>query len=413
MSWRDKLRPASFRGAGFHILESDTDAGRRVVNHQYPLRDLPYSEDMGRKARAFSVRGVVLGKDYMAARDALLAACEEAGPGELVHPYHGTMQVICEGIKTRESTGQGGACHLDLTFAEAGERRYPAQAVDFSAQASTAAGDLQTTAGEVFRRVYSTAGPAWLAAAAAGDVQAALDLVRVVAAVLPSPFDSGAVAEFLAVLDQAAAALDGVAADGAALAALITGAVDGLAGLAPGGRAEAAVEASLEVSRFGSNIYDETASEYGGDLAEIPPRTELRKVQAANQTAIADLVRTLAASTGVKAALAADFASYDQAAAAWGGVLDRLDALMLTTGDDDQYEALRRLYVASNQAWREQGPGLARTTRYQVGPTVRPALAVAYDLYGDLDRESQVVALNRVRHPSLLPGGETLEVLSA
>ena len=55
--WRDAMLPATFRGVEFHV-ELDTRAsGRRTVVHEYPKRDLPYSEDMGRAAIRFSFTG--------------------------------------------------------------------------------------------------------------------------------------------------------------------------------------------------------------------------------------------------------------------------------------------------------------------------------------------------------------------
>ena len=47
-SWREDLRPASFRGVPFLVDESHVVIGRRVVLHEYPLRDKPYAEDLGK-----------------------------------------------------------------------------------------------------------------------------------------------------------------------------------------------------------------------------------------------------------------------------------------------------------------------------------------------------------------------------
>ncbi|WP_431355959.1 DNA circularization N-terminal domain-containing protein, partial [Algimonas porphyrae] len=51
MSWRDQLEKASFRGVPFHVSRSGGEVGRRVQLTEYPLRDRPYAEDLGRKAR--------------------------------------------------------------------------------------------------------------------------------------------------------------------------------------------------------------------------------------------------------------------------------------------------------------------------------------------------------------------------
>lgn len=47
MSWKNKLRPASFRGASFGVESHQTEQGRRTQVHEYPGRDDPYVEDLG------------------------------------------------------------------------------------------------------------------------------------------------------------------------------------------------------------------------------------------------------------------------------------------------------------------------------------------------------------------------------
>jgi len=55
VSWRDNLRPASFRGVAFEVSEHTVDLGRRFAVHEYPLRDAAEIEDMGKLARTYSV----------------------------------------------------------------------------------------------------------------------------------------------------------------------------------------------------------------------------------------------------------------------------------------------------------------------------------------------------------------------
>ena len=71
MAWRDQWQTAKFRGVEFRFRTASATLGRRNVVHSYPGRDDPYVEDMGRKAREFSLEAFVLGDDYMAWRDRL------------------------------------------------------------------------------------------------------------------------------------------------------------------------------------------------------------------------------------------------------------------------------------------------------------------------------------------------------
>jgi prophage DNA circulation protein len=116
MSWRDQMGPATFRGVPFFVDTAERSGGRRTVKHEYPNRDDPFIEDMGRRAGSYPVEGYVLGADYLAARNALIAALETEGPGELVHPYYGTLRVICSTFRVREAAGEGGVARLSIEF---------------------------------------------------------------------------------------------------------------------------------------------------------------------------------------------------------------------------------------------------------------------------------------------------------
>ena len=94
MSWRDRLLPASYRGVAFHVASHQSEAaGRRVAVHEYPGRDLPYAEDLGRRASEYTLQAYVVGRDYDRARDALVAACALPGAGRLGRTGGGTIVV--------------------------------------------------------------------------------------------------------------------------------------------------------------------------------------------------------------------------------------------------------------------------------------------------------------------------------
>lgn len=140
MAWRDNLRQASFRGVKFNVDSSGLSIGRRIARHEYPQRDIPYPEDMGRRAREYKVEAFVLGdpagdNDYMVPRDALIEAIEKAGPGQLVHPYYGTVAVTVFGeVTLSESTREGGMAKFTITFLEAGKQEEPKTSDDTEAK---------------------------------------------------------------------------------------------------------------------------------------------------------------------------------------------------------------------------------------------------------------------------------------
>jgi prophage DNA circulation protein len=119
------LRPSSFRGVPFKIETAQRGGGRRNVTFEFPKRDVPYTEDMGRMARRFSVAGYIIGPDYPPIRDALIRALETEGPGTLVHYTYGTFRVNAGPYTAVETKQEGGLVRFDMAFVEAGSN--PAQ----------------------------------------------------------------------------------------------------------------------------------------------------------------------------------------------------------------------------------------------------------------------------------------------
>lgn len=124
--WRDKLRDASFRGVPFSVEDDEGEFGRRVQVHEYPNRDKPFTEDLGRAARRLTINAYLVGSDYSDQRDRLIAAIETPGPGTLVHPHYGEMKGSVDGnVKVSHSRQEGRMCRVSFQFVESGELSFP------------------------------------------------------------------------------------------------------------------------------------------------------------------------------------------------------------------------------------------------------------------------------------------------
>ena len=140
MAWRDNLVDASFRGVGFQVDETEAPiAGRRVAVHEYPGRDEPFVEDLGRRTKRWSIEAFVVGDDYATVRDRLIDACDMPGAGELVHPYLGSLQVACTACSLTERTREGRMARFSLSFVEAGANQYPSNRVNTRDNVTTTA----------------------------------------------------------------------------------------------------------------------------------------------------------------------------------------------------------------------------------------------------------------------------------
>jgi prophage DNA circulation protein len=134
--WRDSLLPASFRGAEFHCEANSIESGRRLVQHQFPKRDLPYCEDMGHQAISCTVRGYCIvypvnvsgsnlyQRDYRTARDALYQVLSDGQAGVLQMQTLPPINVWCQRFRLTEEEKFGGYCTFDMTFFEAGTETY-------------------------------------------------------------------------------------------------------------------------------------------------------------------------------------------------------------------------------------------------------------------------------------------------
>ena len=118
--WRDALLPASFKNVEFHVESASEDNGRRIVVHEFPKKESPYAEDMGRRAFGYMVRGYCISymvdtdiqlyqRDYRVPRDLLRDALDSGGYGWLQLPTMQPVRVVCDRYRLTEETRFGGS----------------------------------------------------------------------------------------------------------------------------------------------------------------------------------------------------------------------------------------------------------------------------------------------------------------
>lgn len=401
MAWRDQLGKvdfggrqligASFRGVTFFVESSERQGGRRTVTKEFPLRDNPHTEDLGRAARRYPVEGYVLGDDYLAKRDALLAALEDtAGPGQLLHPSYGVLQVICTSCRVRESQREGGFAAFGIEFTETeAQPPSPSAAPDAAELLSASADAAALASGVDFVALYDVEGsPPWALDGLAGvlsSASAAMDA-------LLAPVLEGA---------DAVATLKGQLEDlserASALVRRPQEAVDTLAAALVGLTAAALFPRLVQ-------LYDFTPP------ARPAPDTSTRVKEGENYDQVLALIRRGVAIQAARLLPGQTFDSYEAAVVARDSVAEMLDEQMGVAGDD-AYPALQQLRADVVRAVPGENSDLARLVTYTPPATV-PSLVLAYQLYGSLELELDVVARNHVQNPTFVLGGRPLEVLS-
>ncbi|MBP0953338.1 DNA circularization N-terminal domain-containing protein [Pseudomonas sp. 20GA0080] len=155
-TWRDSLLPASFRGVGFFISSTVVPIGRKGQLHEFPQRDEPYFESLGKQSQVHTVTAFIVGPDCFEQRDKLLQALETPGAGELVHPWLGRMQVQVGDCDMTHSLAEGGIVHLNLKFYPDQPLKFPTSTLNTGRQLVQASEGLLDSALRRYRAVMAT-----------------------------------------------------------------------------------------------------------------------------------------------------------------------------------------------------------------------------------------------------------------
>ena len=427
-SFWEQLKPASYRGFPFVVLGGTARVGRRNALHEYPFRDTPWVEDLGRQARKIMLTGFIVGDDVIARRDALIKLCEASGDGELVHPTLGRRTVALMDFSTTEHWDQGRYFELQFSFVEQGARLYPKAAGTGSQALTSAAGAIDTSALRAFTsRVLA---PLQAGAAAANAVakqasawaavgiqmtQDATSLLRL-AVSLPGEFgrllgqlkgitagqlltgaSGGTVLQDL--IGNAAAARTTVASQAAALNA--SGAALGPSSTAPFALAAQSLAAAVR-----------SAAPTPGDA--VRGLLSMVGVQALGgesgaavtaQQAGADAMRRACIAQLAIAAAAYQGASSADMLAVRAAVLAVIDAEITIAGnqrEDEVYQSLRVTRAVVVQALNAAGATLPDLVSVAT-PRPMPALALAQRLYRDPSRSDELVQRANPVHPAFMP----------
>lgn len=370
MTWEAEVRRASFRGIPFDAIELARGGGRRLVVHEYPFRETHQVEDLGRSARRFPMRAFVSGPRYQDARDTLEAALLAGNPGELLHPWRGRLQVHAEKYTITDSSDAQGSCTIDIEFVEAVADEVLLVIEESAPAAAEIAADAAIAAGAVLE----------------ADVVAAISI-----GALPPLYRS--LAE-LALVSQDAA--------WSASLSLATGWVY----TQGGAYSIASIYATLqEVTRvralLGAVLAPLAASvpSAGGRYDSVASRGYEAAITGAQVAMLARAVVLVVDQT---------FATSREASEVLQLFSDAFDAVRPTSPDDID-ASLAELQTIASDTLSDAIERSPRVTTVAVAD-VTPAMVLAWELYGDVSREDEILRLNAIGNPATLRG--QYEVLS-
>ena len=368
MTWRDERQPASFRGLPFEAEELARGGGSRLVVDEYPETDDWSVENLGRAAERFRLRGFVAGDDYLDQLGNLEAAFNQPAAGELVHPWRGRLMVHVETYSIVHTLA--GACgEFEIECVVAGLETRPlvvtvteTDVIDKGEIAITSARDAYLASDEY----YLARATGYLnASVEAFFVAERRDFEEILGVTLDA---TGTDLENLDEMASVAGALDDVA----------------------------RLTAYLTRDRATRQPYS----------TGTPRETAARDVCDSS----VGYLRTVCLARVCQLATAATYTSADAADDAQQQVDGLLEAELLAEPPDDLFGALSDLRASFVEAIASTADQLPRLREIRVIRPI-PSLVLACDLYGSVDREAEVIALNNVGSPFFVGGG-VVRVLS-
>lgn len=413
----EQLQPASFRGVPFEVEASGITVGRRTVVHEYPQRDRPYVEDMGRATRNITLQCFVVGSDYLEQAQALMHELEEPGPGTLIHPWLGEMEVTITSVSELQFDQGLGVASVTITATEAGDLEFPAVTADEDTEALEAADAVEKSAVDKFCEDFdlSTIND-WVDSALEGSLLDALNFVS--AGDLGKLFDY---AEGVANLADKAMAL--LSTDPKIFATRLAGAL-GLSRWATTVSAWRGVAKSLknlcrhDKLKARTKAYAERKGEPMSDVTR-----QVMKSQAAIETLVRQLLIAQMVGVSTLVATSKDVSSpdgeedmrtttrsYDEIVELRDELCQVLDDELLMEENDEMYQVLDEARTAIFDVLTHKADALQHVVIVKPDD-VFPAVVLAYDYHDDADRDLEIARRNGVEHEGFCPASE-LRVLS-
>lgn len=406
-TWRDQMLPASFRGISFLIPQASVPVGMKVQLHEFPQRDEPYAEQMGKQAQVHRLVCWIIGDDCFERRDKFMEAVQTPGAGELVHPWLGRMQVKAGEAELTHDFKQGGMAAFAVTFYPDIPLKFPTAKVNTQQQVVKASDSLLDSAMARYK------------SAMAKVDQARLGLARLrnslsgVYTVIQQQFSTiiGAFTNLTGFVQSLMNAPD-------SLSSLFSSyfsefSVDDYLGDDSGSSYRKSVATATQQTEAVASI--NTVSDSGGVDAAAASQATANLVQDALLVQVALIISEMPVAS--QPVSTATVASVEQQAVqpivrpevpVADDVIELRDNLneaifqASLKADPEHYmvlNTLRQTIVKHLTAVAESGVRLVEITP----PETLSALVLAYRRFGDATRESEVVQRNRLRHPGFVP----------
>ena len=395
MSWKENLRPASFRGVSFFIDTSEFTTGRRVSLHEYPDREFGFPEDLGKISRTFKVDGHILGDDYFQTKQSMIEAVETPGVGELIHPYFGTVQVQVNSFAINEDTGRGRIASISFMFYESGDDRFPKNVQDKQSTLEARSGSAIESSKENFDDNFSIVRqPGFVVDAARDKVQKAADLF--------TESTQGVVT----VSEEASNLAFGIR--------NLTAEVDDLL-QSPSDLSNRLLDSfqlledSIPSSEDRLSVIGNFTT-FGDDDAQVLGTTPSRDRQRDNNSAFNSFIKQVAASKSALYASQVEFDSTNEANEKRQEISALINEQIQSTENDDVFQQFRALNAVLIKTVPDEDADIPNIENVTPNDTTN-SLVLVYDLFERRDSEQDIIDRNKIKNPAVIEQGIELEVI--
>ncbi len=390
-NWLQTLWRTSYKGASFWV-ETDTEGGaRRIVIHEFPMRDTPYLEDLGERYREFTVTAYVASDKADSEAAALMAVCAVRGPGVLVLPTQGPSLVRCLEFSRAHAKDKLGYIAHELKFVREGFGSALASVTNLINMVFVQAENVSLAAAKAFSTSAIIKNvPDYVSEAlqiVTENALATFDIVRTTINVDPivNAQQRDAIEVAFVALPIALTAEDPVALQAVA-SAVMTAATELVENMDP------VVALPAMVAIVQSTPTETLPSEINESVWRIAVAT--------NQHLAHTLLRIAALTAYCEAVVRVTLGDRPTAITLRANVSTYFDAL--PSEDFAIYNALIKLRDATIDYLSRAILDLAPVVKVHASLGM-PSLFWAWRLYADPARSNELVARNRIEHPSFMP----------
>jgi prophage DNA circulation protein len=393
-NWLTTLWSASFKGVPFLVERDNENGSRRIVEHEFPMRDEPFLEDLGEGVRHYQVTAYVASDGADAEASAVMQICATRGPGILVLPAHGPTLVRCLDFARDRGKDRHGYIAHQLRFSRDGAATALISTALLSNLTFIAVDNLAVEVASAFVASVRTAlQPDFVVGAAVDgllDAVATVETLRAtnpVDAVVSAAQRNETVSLYAAIPDL----LDDPATHAAAPARIVASMRTVAAAIDP----EVAVRALEEILQ--------SLAAPAVIIPSVYP-TPRRRDQAINAETAARVLRLATISAYCEAVALTPLADRPTALTLRGNVAEYLEAEIesVDAGEHGLYRSLIAVRDATVDYLSRAILDLAPVRTVDANQSM-PSLYWAWRFYRDPNRSTEIVARNRVAHPSFIP----------